>query len=212
MCAAFPSRKLSPCRIRAPGLLLKRFVGRSPGQQVSTCFSCWAGINPAVAGGKGKDTFIAESISSVCLLRRRDLWQGYYPRQESWKDLESSRLFSSTRTPGGGKGTCFSGLWAAVARGSWLAKITTMWPGGLAWERDLKCSSGCRGQACESGSLEKRNRESGWEFEGVGAVGNAVEPQAVDDVQRILPRSCTRVPAFTPGWKEPILCLLPLPA
>jgi len=118
MCAAFPSRKLSPRRIYAPGLLLKCFVGRSPGQQVSTRFSCCAGINPAMAGGKGKDTFIAESISSVCFLRYRDLWQRYFTRRESREGLDSTQCFSSLGKPGGGRGTSFSGPWAAAARGA----------------------------------------------------------------------------------------------
>lgn len=50
---------------------------------------------------------------------------------------------------GGGKGTSFSGPWDAVARGSYAPKIMMVWqvgvPGGLAWERDSECSSGCRG-------------------------------------------------------------------
>lgn len=45
----------------------------SPGQQVSTCFSCCAGINPAMAGGKGKATFRAGSIPPICSVRRRGL-------------------------------------------------------------------------------------------------------------------------------------------
>lgn len=147
MCAAFPSRKLSLCRICAPGLLLKCFVGRSPGQQVSTCFSCCTGINPAMAGGKGKDAFRAESISSVCSLRCCDLWWHSPPRQGSGEDLDGTRRFSSLGKPGGGKETSFSGPWGC---GRWGFSSTQNHSdragpcGGLAWMRVPRYCSSCR--------------------------------------------------------------------
>lgn len=66
VCAAFPSGELSPGRIFAPGLLLKCFVGRSPAQQVSTCFSCCVGINLSMAGAEGKDELWL--LKSVCAI------------------------------------------------------------------------------------------------------------------------------------------------
>lgn len=71
------------------------------------------------------------------------------PRQEPGEDLDTTRCFSSLGNAGGRKGTSFSGLWGTVARGSYAPKITMACqvgvPAALTWERDSKCSSGCRG-------------------------------------------------------------------
>lgn len=59
-----------------------------------------------MAGGKGKDTFRAESISLLCFLRCRDLWRLCSPWQEDGEDLDGTRSFSGFAKLGGGKGPC----------------------------------------------------------------------------------------------------------
>ena len=54
-------------------------------------------------------------------------------RQESEEDLDSTQRFSSLGKPGGGKGTSFSGPWAAVARGSRPPEIVMTWQVGGPW-------------------------------------------------------------------------------
>lgn len=63
-----------------------------------------------MAGGKGKDTFRAESISSVCSVRCCDLWWHYSPRQGSGEDLDGTQHFTSLGKPGGGEADLL--LWA----------------------------------------------------------------------------------------------------
>lgn len=115
-----------------------------------------------MAGGKGKDMFIAESISSVCFLRCHDLWQHYSPRQESGEDLDSTWCFFGLGKPGGGKGTSFSGWWAVVARDSSLPEIATVWQVGGPW-------GSCQGERAKTLLWLQRLILPEWLF---GEVGN----------------------------------------